>query len=577
MKYRCDLPINENYLNTILKSRGITDIEEFLHPTKDNLLSPYDLDNIVDGAKLLIRHIDQGSNILLIVDSDQDGFTSAAMLYNYINHITIQEKPITFWLHNGKQHGLEDMIDKIEENPIFNLVILPDSSSNDYEYHKRLAELSIDCLVIDHHEAEKYSEYACVINNQLSKNYSNKTLSGAGVVYKFLQVLDDLLLNTPQADEYLDLAAVGLIGDMMDINNLETRYIICQGLSNIKNNCLEELINKQSFSIKDRDNITPTDVSFYITPLVNALIRVGRQSEKETLFKAFVDGKEMIPKISRNKVVEGQFESRGEQNARNCVNARSRQNRALDKAIEKIEFDILKNSLNDNKIIISEIDDDKIDSTLTGLLAMKIMAKYHKPVLLGRVNDKGIFKGSARGESKSALKDLRQFLIDSKYFEYAEGHAMAFGHSIPYNKIEAFTKYANEQLKDIDFSEGVYDVDFIINSQNIEILNDIIMELGGFTEIWGKSVEEPLIIIEDLLVKKADCSVCGSNNDTVRIQYNGVTYIAFKAKELIEQISDKEAFSITILGTPNINEWMGNQTPQIMIRDFEIANNILDF
>ena len=71
----------------------------------------------------------------------------------------------------------------------FSLVILPDSSSNDYEVHQKLSERGVDVLVIDHHEAEKISEYACVINNQLC-DYPNKALSGVGLVYKFCKYID---------------------------------------------------------------------------------------------------------------------------------------------------------------------------------------------------------------------------------------------------------------------------------------------------------------------------------------------------------------------------------------------------
>ena len=55
------------------------------------------------------------------------------------------------------------------------LVIAPDSSSNDYEVHKQLAERQVDVLVIDHHEAERVSEFACIINNQLC-DYPTKSL-----------------------------------------------------------------------------------------------------------------------------------------------------------------------------------------------------------------------------------------------------------------------------------------------------------------------------------------------------------------------------------------------------------------
>lgn len=80
--------------------------------------------------------------------------------------------------------------------------------SNDYEQHKELSEKGIDVLVIDHHEAERISEYACVINNQLC-DYPTKSLSGVGMVYKFCQLIDKML-GKNIIDNYLDLVALGM-------------------------------------------------------------------------------------------------------------------------------------------------------------------------------------------------------------------------------------------------------------------------------------------------------------------------------------------------------------------------------
>jgi single-stranded-DNA-specific exonuclease len=78
------------------------------------------------------------------------------------------------------------------------LVIAPDSSSNDYDVHAELAARGIDVLVIDHHEADRVSEHACIINNQLC-DYPTKSLSGVGMVYKFCSYIDRLL-NVDYAD-----------------------------------------------------------------------------------------------------------------------------------------------------------------------------------------------------------------------------------------------------------------------------------------------------------------------------------------------------------------------------------------
>jgi single-stranded-DNA-specific exonuclease len=103
--------------------------------------------------------------------------------------------------------------------------------------------MGYDILVLDHHEADHYSEYAVVVNNQLSKNYENKALSGVGVVYKFLSYIDQCR-GTDYAREYIDLVALGEISDMMNMETVENRFLCEYGLNNITNKFFSELVSK---------------------------------------------------------------------------------------------------------------------------------------------------------------------------------------------------------------------------------------------------------------------------------------------------------------------------------------------
>ena len=171
----------ENYVINLLKFYGIKDIENYLNPDFNMLQSPLNLDNIHEGYELLKSKCENNEHILIIVDSDVDGFTSAAIIYQYIKKI-YPDIEISYLFHTGKQHGLQDHIDYLLENPIYGLVILPDSSSNDKEYHDQLAKFNIGCLILDHHLTDvELSNNAVIINNQISSKYSNKDLTGAGI------------------------------------------------------------------------------------------------------------------------------------------------------------------------------------------------------------------------------------------------------------------------------------------------------------------------------------------------------------------------------------------------------------
>lgn len=431
--------IKEDFLKKLLIDRGIipeNDNEyhqKFFKPTRENMYDPLKLDHMEEGYNLFVKHLAAGNKFYFVVDSDADGITSSAVMINYMENHLREKYPnftIDYHIPDGKEHGLDTLMNILTPQKNYDIIVLPDSSSNDYEYHKILKDMGYDILVLDHHEAEKYSEDAVVINNQLSKNYPNKSLSGVGVVYKFLQYCDSQF-NINEADDYLDLVAAGMCGDMMDLNTLENRYICNYGFSHLKNFGLRKLVKQQGYSIfglatdaltetfLDNAKLTPIQVAFYIAPLINALIRVGTPSEKEILFKSFIKGDEMVPSTKRG--YKGEMETLAEQSARNCANARARQNREKDKALDLLDIQISNDCLDDNKILILNADELDVSNTLTGLCAMGVAADHKKPVLLGRINNDGYLKGSMRGRGESELKDFKEFLLKSGYMEYVEG------------------------------------------------------------------------------------------------------------------------------------------------------------
>lgn len=157
-------------------------------------------------------------------------------------------------MHDSKQHGLSDCINKISN--YYSLVICPDSSSNDYKYHHDLFKKGIGVLVLDHHLADSISEYAVIINNQLS-DYPNKELSGVGVVWQFCRYIDNIL-NSNYANDFLDLVALGLCADMMSLRSFETRYLITKGFKkeNIKNPFIDYMLDKNSFPLSKTDYVS---------------------------------------------------------------------------------------------------------------------------------------------------------------------------------------------------------------------------------------------------------------------------------------------------------------------------------
>lgn len=516
------------------------------------------------------------------------GYTSSAILINYLYDlfpIWVQEH-LSWFMHDGKTHGLSDTMEYIQKHN-FSLVILPDAGSNDYEYHYQLHSKNIPIIILDHHEADHISPNAIIINNQLSA-YPNKDLSGAGVTWQFCRFLDKLL-NKNIANEYLDLAALGICGDMMDIRSFETKHLINKGFKdeNIKNPFIYGIFQKNSFSLGS--HITPTGAAFYIVPFVNAMVRSGTLEEKELLFKSMLkfEAFKTIASTKRGHK-EGDVERIVDQALRIAVNVKNRQTKAQDLGMKKLEELIETNNMMEHKVLFFLLQPNEVDKNIAGLIANKLMAKYQRPVCVTtkveELNSNIVctsdspqpyydiyYRGSARGYSKSGIESFKQVCLSTGFVDYAEGHANAFGISIKADYVDSFLKLTDFILKDME-TEPLYYVDYIFQGTDID--TEKILDIARLDNLWGQGMEESLICIEKLKVTKNMITLMSPDKKpTLKITLpNKTSLIKFNSNsEEYESLLSDGYVEINLVGKCNANEWMGNVTPQILIEDYEIV------
>lgn len=551
-------------------NRGISliDVPRYLNTTFKDIIPPAEVANIKEGANMLIKHIAANNPVMLQIDSDCDGFTSFAVFMNYLNNLfpAFVQNNIVYKTHKGKAHGID--LEEIPEGT--KLVIALDASSNEYELHKTLQEKGMDVLIIDHHKAPKVSEYACVINNQLC-DYPTKSLSGVGMVYKFCSYLDSLL-GVNYANQYLDLVSLGMVADMMDLRDFETKHLIHEGFDSVRSPFIKMMMARQEFSIKGV--LTPMTIGFYIAPFVNAVARVGTQQETRLLAESMLEYRayEQIPSTKRGCL--GQMESRVEQACRTATNVRSRQNKARDASTLFVDNLIEQNNLLDNKILIVQVPKaNGLDTNITGLIGNQTSAKYQRPtfILNERDHDGEVWwEGSARGLEDSELSDFRGFLLDNNLVEYAEGHENAFGVGIKDKNIASFIQKSNELLKDIEFNP-IYRVDFIYDADLMS--PEPILTLASHNNLWGQNLSRPKIVVENITITEDNLQFLKGN--TMKISYNGIDYLKFKATDTeIEYFKSTPLVNITIVGECEINNWNGNISPQIYITDYEVKKGM---
>jgi single-stranded-DNA-specific exonuclease len=546
-------------IKTILNNRGIEDISKFLKLDESVTYDWRLLDNMEKAVDCLLKHIDKESKIFFQVDADPDGYTSSAILINYLNKVFKDKISIEWRLHEGKEHGI--ILDTVP--PDAHLVIAPDGTSNQYEEYKALKEKGIDVILLDHHECEKESEDAIVVNNQLSPDYQNKSFSGAGIVYKFIKALDERL-QIDHADYYLDLVAIGNIADSMDSRSLETRYYAIKGLQQLNNPLIKELFKAQNYSTQGEINFITT--SFYINPLINAAVRCGTMEEKLQMMRALLESKEQIyyPRKKINEPIEVNT-------ARLLKNIKARQGRLRDKGVEEIEKQIKEKELLSNKILIINVT-GLLEKNLGGLVANKLADQYKRPTLLLRDEEDGVLTGSARGYDRGGVKNLKDFLNNTGKFIYCEGHQSAHGVSIEVNKLVEVNELINKQLEDVKIDMDVYEVDFIVSGKHLT--ESMIKEIVNLSGLWGHRVEEPLLAFKEIKVNTDDLVLLGDNKSTFKFVHRGIEFIKFKySEDQFTEMFNKEdgTYIIDVVGRCSVNAWKGNKKSQIIIEEFEVT------
>ena len=564
-----------NPVTKILENRGIKNVPMFLNPTKSCLEDNHLLDNIDLAVDIFLKHMNNNSKVTILQDCDCDGVTSAALMIQYIND-NFPSISVDYIIHDNKEHGLDNksMLEIEQKKP--DLLIIPDAGSNDLRQLKTLKSAGIDVIVLDHHDEsekvtrlksiyklENLNDFVVIVNNQMSSKVKDKSMTGVGIVYKFCSVVDERL-KRDTVNKYLDLVALGMIADSCDLTQLQTRYLVLEGIKQIQNETnhnkfIMELVKSQAYSLHNKATIL--GISFYIAPLVNALIRLGTKDGKEIMLKAFLNSSEKeIIKIRGKGEVEVSIQ---EQARRLCESYKRKQQKMTGDYTEILKEQINEFGLNEYPVICCKAD-KSFEKTFTGLIANKLTSMYSKPCLLLRdCND--ILMGSARGFDKSHIKDIKDFCLQTKLFDLAEGHPNACGVTIKKDNISKFYEYLSQQNFDNTLN---YTVDAVFDEKSLTA--EVIQSIFALSDVWGTNIEEPLFLLKLKCPIDGGFTVLGNEKNTIKLTFHNIEIIKFRSSENeyneIKNLGKMVEF--TIVGKFSVNEYNGKKTPQVIVENW---------
>ena len=552
-----------NELEDILKLKGITDINSFLNPTVKNTESELLFNNIEKARDTLVEHIEKNSVIDLIVDCDVDGNTSGANIYQYIKRI----KPsieIRYFIHKGKSHGLDEFVEEIcLDNS--QLVIVPDAGTGDIDECAKIVGSGKDVIILDHHSISDEGNPAIVVNNQLSDRVTDKAMTGVGITYKFTKLLDKYY-GVNYADDYLDLVALGMIGDRADTMNLQTRYLILEGLNQIrnktnKNKLIRTLVDAQMYSMDYK--ITINGVGFYVCPLINSLIRLGEFEDKRYMFEALINSERMLERKVRGKgIVEMTIQ---EYILKACESSNRKQKKMTEESASILSEEIEKFGMDKLPILVCNARDD-VDSNSTGLIANRLADQYQRPCLLMR-RKVNVCKGSGRGYEKCEIRDFNQWCKDTGLFNKVDGHAGAFGCEISFENTNKLFQMLSTMRK---IDEATY---YVYNVYDASQLHDqIIKNVAKYDYVWGNTVEPPLFLIKNVVCNKYNINLLGAKQNKIEFLYHNIKFTKqTKGKSLLDIykkiIECGDFIKFDIVGRFSMDTRNG-KVAQVIIEDF---------
>ena len=190
-------PLCNNYkidqiLASIFVRRGITSGEDILYFLEKDLRfqhEPFLLPNMEDAVERILQAEEEGEKVLIFGDSDADGVTSTAILYDYLKSRNIDVS----WRVPLDEEAYGLSIEAVDNfyNQNGSLIITVDCGISCFEEVRHANQLGIDVIITDHHNPqEEVPEASVIVNPKLSESeYPFKDISGAAVAYKLVSAL----------------------------------------------------------------------------------------------------------------------------------------------------------------------------------------------------------------------------------------------------------------------------------------------------------------------------------------------------------------------------------------------------
>lgn len=544
---------------TILAHRGVTSVAQadaFLNPSLNDLHDPATLHGCEQAASILADAIRAEKKIVIYGDYDVDGITSVSIL---LSCITLLGGTASHYIPHRLDEGygvnpeaLEELIGAGAE-----LIVTVDCGVTAVETLAEFSGRGCEFIITDHHTpSSSLPNVAAVVHPALGDAAANRDLCGAGVAFKLAwQTARAMCGNTRVDDdmkrfllEATTLAALGTIADVVPLTG-ENRIIAAFGLRGIANCKLPGVSALVRLASLDGKPITARDVAFRIAPRLNAAGRMGHAGEAVELLST-ADGaraNELATFLDQQNNLRRDVEK--------TITAQ---------ALEMVESRGLNHP--DNRTIVLASSD--WHGGVIGIVASRMVDRFHRPSVLIGINDEGFGQGS--GRSVRGFNLVNAIRACEGHLLSCGGHAMAAGLRMKQANFDAFAAafeaYARENSNEEQLAPPL-DIDA---ETTFAALDQSTVRTIEQLQPFGCQNTHPVVAVRNCRIA-APAKRMGKNGSHVSmlLDHEGTSLrvIGFGMGDLADALLDHT--HIDIAGEPTLNTFNGRTNVELRLQDVQ--------
>ncbi|MDO8656366.1 MAG: single-stranded-DNA-specific exonuclease RecJ [Nanoarchaeota archaeon] len=515
----------------LLFHRGISDDEsaqKFISPNYEkDVHDPFLLKDAEKSATRIIHAIENNERIAIYADYDADGIPGATILDDFFKRIGFKNYSVYIPHRHDEGFGLNvEAVEQLATEGV-KLLITIDCGITDIVPIKRANELGVEIIVTDHHEPPPVlpEAFAIVDHKQADCKYPDKNICGSGVIFKLIQaILKKNRFGLKEGHEkwLLDLVGLATLSDMVPLTG-ENRVFAHYGLAVLRKSPRKGLMQLLKKLRIDQRHLMEDDITFMITPRINAASRMGVPMDAFKLLSADNDNDAYIYAEHLDKI----------NNERKGVVA------SLVKEVKKTVHERYGTAI--PSVIV--LGNPLWRPSLLGLAANSCAEEFNRPVFLwGRDGDDAI-KGSCRSEGKTNIVELMRAVPVGVLSQFG-GHHHSGGFAVSNEQIHYLEMKLCEAYKTIEQSgNGAIDSrgsesDFIDAELTLDEVDSKFYEDLNKLAPFGVGNPKPVFLFKKVIPETI--RKFGKGNDHVEIVF--------------KKSNDEKITAISFFGSNN--KWM---------------------